>query len=517
VTGPLDTTCAKSFALPLLVPLRFLCSFREHPVGRSNSLRESLGPPRPAALFAGACVSINASEWRRRMPEPLSSSPDFRFLGLVVQALEDQVVLYVGAGVSVTAGLPSWKELARLVHAKVDSYGVDLTGIDAEDLLAIADAAEAANGGDPTVIQEIALSVARFDEVDPTSTHRALVLLLLEGAASVMSTNWDTCIERSTPNGEALAVIVTNEDRMTTRTTGLLKVHGCARRPATALVTTNQLADTPVWASSEMAAKLSHATVVFVGIGDIAPYVAVRLNQLLIQLGSVDNVSVVSRSIVSGWSNSDWSTVLPGLAEARKIASNADEFLDSFLRAWVRHGVDSMRVLAADMEDTDLVEALEALVAVLLADTAPNVVEWLRRSCGSISAGTSAVHAHASHLGLLALAKWTSPAAILAVPHAGPAVSAKGQVDLHVQPGLAGPRVARAARGRVAQYRARGYLRPDEPVTVVCAGQIGRLEPAAPDALEQDVVASETPGDIISGPSLGPVVLVAANTILEGV
>lgn len=451
------------------------------------------------------------------MPEPLSSPLDLPFLGLVARALDDQVVLYVGAGVSVTAGLPSGKELARLVHAKVDSYGVDLTGIDPEDLLGIADAAEAANGGDPSVIQEIALGVARFDEVDPTSTHRALVLLLLEGAATVMSTNWDTCIERSAPNGEAVAVIVTNEDRMTTRPTGLLKVHGCARRPTTALVTTSQLAATPVWASSEMAAKLSHATVVFVGIGDIAPYVAVRLNQLVTQLDSVDNVSVVSRSIVSGWSDSGWSNVLPHLAESRKIEANAEDFLDSFLRAWVRHGIDTLRALAADMDDTEIADALEPLVTVLLADTAPNVVEWMRRSWGSIGAGTSAVHTHASHLGLLALAKWASPASIVAVPHAGPATSARGRVDLHIQPGLAGPKVARAARDRVTQYRARGYLRPDEPVTVVCAGQIGRLEPRGADALVQDVVASETPGDIISGPALGPVALVAATTILEGV
>jgi len=77
------------------------------------------------------------------MPEPLSSAPDFHFFGLVSQALADQVVLYVGAGVSVTAGLPTGKDLAKLVHARVESSGVDLTGIATDDLLAIANVAEA--------------------------------------------------------------------------------------------------------------------------------------------------------------------------------------------------------------------------------------------------------------------------------------------------------------------------------------------------------------------------------------
>lgn len=450
------------------------------------------------------------------MPEPLSSAPELHFSSLASQAMADQVVLYVGAGVSVTAGLPSGSKLAELVHAQVASSGVDLTGVATDDLLAIADAAEYANGGDPSVIQEIALSVARFDDVDPTSTHRALNLLLLEGAASVMSTNWDTCIERSTPNGEALAVIVTDEDRMTIRPRGLFKIHGCARRPKTALVTSNQLAETPVWASSEMAAKLSHATVVFVGIGDIAPYVAVRLKQVLAKLGSVDNVSVVSRSIVTHWAESDWAKVLPDLAKVRKIGSSADDYLDSFLRAWVRRGFDNLRHLAADMADANLSEALEALLAILLADTSPNVVEWLRRSWGSISAGTSAVHASETHLGLLALARWTSASAIDSLPHSGPAASVQGKVDVYIQPKLAGLKVARAARDRVAVYRAKGLVEPNEPVTVVCAGQIGPLEPATHSELEQDIVGGEPNGNVVTGPSLGPVTLVAAHSVLEG-
>lgn len=451
------------------------------------------------------------------MPDPLSSPLDIQAAGLINEALRDNVVLYVGAGVSLSAGLPSGGDLARLVYAQIEGMGVDLTDIAEDDLLAIADAAEAANGGDARAVQEIALGVANFDGANPSATHRSLMLLLLEGAATVMSTNWDTCIERSTPKGEALAVIVTDADRMTIRTRGLLKVHGCARRPTTALVTSSQLEETPVWASAEMSSRLSHATVIFVGIGDIAPYVKVRLGQLVGALGSIDNVSVVSRRISTHWQQSGWSEVLPHLSEARKIGSSADEYLDGFLRAWVRRALDRVRTLADDMQNEDISNALDHLLTVVLADTAPNVVEWLRRSWRTITVGTSAVHEDHTHLGLIALGSLTAPHAIVQVPLEGPAVSGERKVDLFISPELAGPKVAQAARDRVADYRTRGILGPDELVTIVCAGQIGPLEPSTRSSLVSDVVGGDSAGNVVTGPYLGPIDLLAAHSVLEGI
>lgn len=450
------------------------------------------------------------------MPQPLSAMPDLRFVALVGQARASEVVLYVGAGVSIGSGLPSGAKLAELVYAKASASGVDLTGISATNLLAVADAAEAANEGDPSVIQEIALGVADFTQAPPAATHVALALLLLEGAALVMSTNWDTCIERAAPSNEPIAPIVTDDDRMSTRGVSLFKVHGCARRPNTALVTSNQLAATPIWASSELSAKLSHASVVFVGIGDVAPYVALRIEKLIAQMGSAENVSVVSRSIVSKWSKSEWAKVASNLAESHKIPADAEDFLDDFLRAWVQHCFERLREISTGLGNPDLHVALGALLTTLVEDTAPNVLAWLRRSWAIPTAGRSAVHDPHSHEALLALASWTKGDSIAKVPHSGPAQSNRGAIDIHIQPGTPGPVVAKVARARVAAYRTSGVLSPDDPVTVLCSGQIGPLEPSTHALLEQNVVAAEDAGNVITGPELGPVGLVAAHAVLEG-
>ncbi len=451
------------------------------------------------------------------MPKPLSSVPGITFLGLLGQARAGEVVLYVGAGVSVGSGLPSGARLSELVYEKVVAAGgVNLDGVSRTDLLAVADAAELANGGDPGVVQEIALAVADFDHAQPSAPHEALALLLVEGAAAVMSTNWDTCIERAAPPGESIASIVTNDDRMGFRGVGLLKVHGCARRPSTALVTSRQLAETPIWASTEMEAKLSHASVVFVGIGDVAPYVAVRLQKLVELLGSVQNVSVVSRSIVSRWDESQWASVVEDLAESHKIESSAEDFLDDFLRAWVLHCFDRLTAISTGLADAALTTALHALLDTLRSANAPQVLGWLRRSALGMPAGTSAAHHSRTHEALLALAALTAGDSIAQVPHAGPARSSKGQVDLHIQPGVSGPEAAKAARARVQTYRTDGLLEPDELVTVLCSGQIGPLAPSTHEQLEQDVAGAEEVGNVLSGPAVGPVKLLAAHSVLEG-
>lgn len=64
-----------------------------------------------------------------KMPQPLSAMPDLRIVALVGRALAHEVVLYIGAGVSIGSGLPSGAKLAELVYAKASAGGVDVTGI----------------------------------------------------------------------------------------------------------------------------------------------------------------------------------------------------------------------------------------------------------------------------------------------------------------------------------------------------------------------------------------------------
>ena len=52
-----------------------------------------------------------------------------------------------------------------------------------------------ANGG-IDALRNTVVQVAEFTSADSNYGHRVLALLLLEGAIDVLTTNWDTCIER---------------------------------------------------------------------------------------------------------------------------------------------------------------------------------------------------------------------------------------------------------------------------------------------------------------------------------
>ena len=80
-----------------------------------------------------------------------------------------------------------------------------------EDLLAVADAVEAKGQG-VAALQSVASNAYPFTTAPWSAAHRGLVLLLLEGATSLLTTNWDTCIERAA-SPERIATVVTSAER----------------------------------------------------------------------------------------------------------------------------------------------------------------------------------------------------------------------------------------------------------------------------------------------------------------
>jgi hypothetical protein len=121
------------------------------------------------------------------IPSPLSATNDVRIVGLTPRARDGRLVLCVGAGASLDAGLPSGPGLAHALLDRLAAHGINLPGVNHDDLVAVSDAA-VAKGSLPEV-QEIAVDVAPFTSAIPSSAHRLIALLLLEGVAAVMSTN----------------------------------------------------------------------------------------------------------------------------------------------------------------------------------------------------------------------------------------------------------------------------------------------------------------------------------------
>ena len=152
--------------------------------------------------------------------------------------------LYTGAGLTHAkpSEIPDGAEVARRVYQQLlDRLGHEaLRDCDENDLLAVADTVAALDNGSD-FIKTAAVGVADFTTAKPNYGHMVLAHLILEGVVSTITTNWDDCIERGAGPERVLAVI-SDRDRHEIRTSALLKVHGCATRPSSALVTSSDLA-----------------------------------------------------------------------------------------------------------------------------------------------------------------------------------------------------------------------------------------------------------------------------------
>lgn len=446
---------------------------------------------------------------------PLCTPVTLRFMGLLQQARTGHLIFFVGAGGSLGFGLPTGAELAGLFRERLTRIGIDTSGIPEGDLLELADFA--ARDGGLLNLQQLAVTLADFTGVQPTATHRALALCILEGVATVMTTNWDDCIERAAPSNTAIKVAASSTDIAGANTANpLLKVHGCATKPSTLLITTQQLQEPPAWASGVVSAGLSEATVVFVGIGDVARYLQARIGQLVSDLGSAEAIRVVAPDIRSNWTTSQWAEVVGDLPEEAKIDLEAGVFFDEILRLWVNDGLAKLHDRAAASGWPGLDQLTTALVDSLKKNTAERVLRWARASHHSNLVGSPSINNDSARRGILALAKSAAGHVELVLDERG-VIDADGRkIALHMaNDSVAGIRAAEAARSRIETLRMFGSVQPTEQVDVICSGHLGPLEPKVTAELVDDVVAEPDDGDLLDGVRAGPIRLLAADHVLE--
>ena len=431
---------------------------------------------------------------------------------LVQDALQGHLVVYAGAGISVNAGLPLGAELATALAASLAAMGYAVPTGAERDLLALSDFVEAEGG--LRLLQGMCLEAAPFATADATSEHVSLALLLVEGAITAVTSNWDTCIERALPE-DPISAVVTDEDRLLYVGARLFKVHGCAKRPPTLLVSTSQLANPLAWASADVTAALGNATVIFLGIGDVAPHVKVRLTDLLAKIGNIDHIRVVSPNIKTGWPGSDWSALLATLPEANRIEQSAAAFAEDLLRGWVRAALQKGQTTASGLSP-EMETAYGSLVSHLSANTAADVVGLLRRARADCTPRTQSIQAPATADALLALAALAKGGEV-DLPTHGWTLSVLGEpVELLIGDGhMTGLSAAEEARARISKRRSQGQIGPDETASVICSGCKGPVTPRTASVLEDDIVAIATSGDLIDGPGAGPTIVRRADDLID--
>lgn len=140
---------------------------------------------------------------------------------VAARAQEGSLALFLGAGVSMSAGLPSWNGLIAELAADADvQFGQLTSPLDKAELL------QRVLG--PRLGEEIARIIRRTTRYG--LTHALLASIEVEQA---VTTNYDALYERAVADGGRDAIPVLPFDRTVPRSPWLLKMHGDAQHPRT--------------------------------------------------------------------------------------------------------------------------------------------------------------------------------------------------------------------------------------------------------------------------------------------
>lgn len=419
------------------------------------------------------------------------------------------LVIYAGAGISRAkpTELPSGPEVASRTYQRLAHLLPAMPPCDEHDLTSVADAVASLAGGLPA-LRETVVNVVEFTTAAPNYGHQALALLLLEGAVKLLTTNWDDCIERG-GQPERVQVTITAVERAQMGHGALLKIHGCATRPDTLLITTAEVDEPEEWIAHEMGARLADSHVVFVGIGDVAAYVRERLSETVAAIGDPDHVRVVSPTIAGDWDTSEWAQIVPNLPADHRIEMAADEFLDMLAGAYVRAFLADMA--AAVQDDDKLREALARVLRPLEQLCSVAALEWFRSTAVPRRHGVPVLAGEGIATAILALG--VLAATSLRIEHGGSALIPTQRLQLLVAVGLTpASRFRREAENRLTAFLSRGGKGSEQPeFLVACPFPLtGTLT-----GLPADLMGDTASDDVLGGPMAGTPVLIDAAEVLR--
>ncbi|WP_104090851.1 SIR2 family protein [Cryobacterium sp. N19] len=426
------------------------------------------------------------------LPSSVAASVPPYAVALALQAMSaGKIVIYAGAGISLSqpTNLPTGADLARQIHTRLRPTFSALDNINSWDLVAVADTVAGFLGGE-AALRQTSATAADFKSAKPGYAHRVLAHLMLEGAIDVLTTNWDNCIERGAGE-ERLPTVTTSRDLVDVTPPWVLKIHGCASQPNSLLVTSEHLRDPPAWVREQTHARLGSAVVVFIGIGDVAGYVKQRIEEAINEVGSVENIRVVSPDIESDWEESQWKTVASNLRDDHKIPATADMFMEQLASAYVmgrlsQHsaGLTTDKVLTAD---------LDAAKQGLFESDALSVLQWARGADINPRVGEAVLKSPELGKVLVALGRLAGDSVRLGHNHVF--YTDQGPIEVLVTTQtLPQRRLIEAAENRLHEHAHRGEPHP----RFLVAGGVGRIP--KPDSLPHSIIGETNEFDIVDGP-----------------
>ncbi|KAL1510512.1 hypothetical protein AB1Y20_006816 [Prymnesium parvum] len=157
---------------------------------------------------------------------------------LAERAANEQLCLFLGAGVSIGAGLPRWQELLTSIAAR-EELGMSAEEVEQLSTLKLFDqAAVLASrlGGSESRLQELVADECSADLY--SLTHGLLAGLPVN---AVVTTNYDSLFEKAWDGAAAKYTVLPYETQPSERF--ILKLHGDVRRPEDIVITRTQMRD----------------------------------------------------------------------------------------------------------------------------------------------------------------------------------------------------------------------------------------------------------------------------------
>lgn len=420
---------------------------------------------------------------------------------LAQDASNGRLAIYTGAGLSHAAptNMPDSATVAQHCYERsVNLLGTQFQEDKRSNLVYVADTVAVNSIGHEFIQQAAADIVERTTAEKPNFGHKILALLLLEGFVVVITTNWDTCIEYADDEERVLAVI-SDQDRREIQTPALLKVHGCATRPTTMLITTQDLSNPLPWARDAVHERLANSKVVFVGIGDVAGYVQQRIKEATEVVEPGEAIYIVSPNISADWKNSQWAKILPDLPEDHRIPESADSFLDYFAAAYIRGALQKISEGLSDAPTTIKGSFNSARIA-FEKRTSLEALRWLRCSAYPRSSGVSAIQQKPAFANALVALGSLANGEELRFGSDGKAIVKVVAQEAEYEVLVATKIVTASTFRREAKQRLRKRLdrgAPTGDTVFLIAGALGSFNTA--DSLPEDVLDEADPTDLVAG------------------
>jgi hypothetical protein len=304
---------------------------------------------------------------------------------LALQISSGKVIMVSGAGVSKAAptNLPLGAEIAHILKDKLSHTDLQAVVKDIADdnLLSIADAAEMKSQAALRLIQKMILDSFEFKTARPNYAHRCIALLMAERASSVMTTNWDTCIEREANVGYCDLIACRRQEELggSGNSAVLLKLHGCATLEESIRVSSEQVREI-WWAGHQISAAIERDWVVFLGIGSIAPYIKDTIKTIISLSKEHTQILVVDLSL-----SEEWDELMAGQNGSFFICDSAEKFLDDIISSLTLNQFAQVTILAKKLEteghiaSIDLARAANQTLSFLGKYPAHFLWLWVRR------------------------------------------------------------------------------------------------------------------------------------------